>query len=189
MPLPYEVDTFHDYLHAIPSSSAKGLKDFSLKKNRFDTIREGALIFNEILSTIGAKKVITSGVGVREGVYLEQALKEEHLSYPKDINPSMISILDRFKPYITVEKRKKHTLQMASSLYETLQTEIEDEMSYASALRDALKLSSIGNTLTIYKATSDCLLYCDARAELWLYTRRDDTYLHAAAHAREKFTA
>ena len=148
----YNVTDFQDYLEAIPASSAKTLKKFALKKSRFDTIREGTLIFNEILQTIGAKEVITSGVGVREGVYLEQMLKHEHLTYPKDINPSITSILDRFKPYLTVEKRKKNTLRVAKALYEVLQPEMSDNFSYFHELTAALKLSSIGNTLTIYKA-------------------------------------
>ena len=148
----YTIEAHKEYFEAIPLSSAKALKQFSLKKNRFDTIREGTLIFSAILSAIGAKELITSGVGVREGVYLEQSLKQEHLSYPKDINPSMVSILDRFKPYDTIETRKKNTLHIASSLYEVLQKEIQDEMAYISSLRSALKLSCIGNTLTIYKS-------------------------------------
>ena len=148
----YTVSDFKTYLQAIPGSSAKSLKTFKLKKSRFDTIREGTLIFNEILATIGAKEVMTSGVGVREGVYLEQALKEENLAYPEDTNPSITSILDRFKPYVTVEKRKKNTLDIASALYQTLQVEIKDDLQYMPELHSALKLSSIGNTLTIYKA-------------------------------------
>ena len=148
----YNVNDFETYLQAIPASSAKSLKEFSLKKSRFDTIREGTLIFNEILATIGAKEVMTSGVGVREGVYLEQALKQEHMAFPKDINPSITSILDRFKPYDTVEKRKKNTLNIANALYKTLQVEMKDDLQYMTELRWALKLSSIGNTLTIYKA-------------------------------------
>ena len=148
----YSVAEQREYLEDISYSSAKGLKQFSLKKNRFDTIREGTLIFSAILETIGAKEVITSGVGVREGVYLEHVLKHEQLSYPADINPSMISILDRFKPYNTIEARKKHTLHLADSLYAVLQSEMKDAQCYAPQLRAALKLSSIGNTLTIYKA-------------------------------------
>ena len=148
----YEIDAFHDYLHAIPLSSAKALKQFHLKKNRFDTIREGTLIFNAILSAIGAKELMTSGVGVREGVYLEQALQQDELSYPQGINPSITSILDRFKPYVTIEKRKKNTLGVASSLYHTLQPEINDHLQYKRELSAALQLSSIGNTLTIYKS-------------------------------------
>jgi len=148
----YSVEEQKEYFKMIPLSSAKGLKKFTLKKNRFDTIREGALIFAEILRTIGAKEVITSGVGVREGVYLEQALKQENLTFPHDINPSIVSILDRFKPYNTVESRKQHTLHIADSLYAALQVEIKDDFRFENELRSALKLSSIGNTLTIYKA-------------------------------------
>ncbi len=46
----YNIDEFKEYLEAIPLSSAKNLRKFGLKKNRYDTIREGTLIFNEILS-------------------------------------------------------------------------------------------------------------------------------------------
>lgn len=91
-------------------------------------------------------------MGVREGVYLEQALKEENLTFPNDINPSIVSILDRFKPYVTVESRKQHTLHIADSLYAALQVEIKDDFRFENELLSALKLSSIGNTLTIYKA-------------------------------------
>jgi len=70
----YSVAAWHDYFRDIPQSSAKGLKKFGLKKSRYDTIREGTLIFMEILSHIGAKEVISSSVGVREGVFLEQML-------------------------------------------------------------------------------------------------------------------
>ncbi len=148
----YTIEEHMDYLSTIPLSSAKALKKFNLKKNRFDTIREGTLIFKEILKTIGAKEVITSGVGVREGVFLSQKLKEENLSYPKNINPSITSILDRFKPYITIATRKKNTLKHATVLYHTLKDEIAEEKDYLPELKAALKLSSIGNTLTIYKA-------------------------------------
>jgi exopolyphosphatase/guanosine-5'-triphosphate,3'-diphosphate pyrophosphatase len=148
----YKIDDHRDYLESIPLSSAKALKKFDLKKSRFDTIREGTLIFNEILSVIGAEEVITSGVGVREGVYLEQLLQADNLIYPKDVNPSVTSILDRFKPYVTIEARKENTLLIATSLYRELQSVMQDDFSYLSQLHWALKLSSIGNTLTIYKS-------------------------------------
>jgi exopolyphosphatase/guanosine-5'-triphosphate,3'-diphosphate pyrophosphatase len=148
----YNIADHTDYLQDIPLSFVKGLKKFELKKNRFDTIREGTLIFNAILSHIGAKTVISSSVGVREGVYLEQLLKHEKLKFPKDINPSINSIMDRFKPYITSGSQKNNRSNIAVSLYKTLQVEIDDDLQYISELRWALKLSTIGNTLTIYKS-------------------------------------
>ena len=140
------------YLEAIPLSSAKNLKKFNLKKNRYDTIREGTLIFNEILEYVGAKEVISSSVGVREGVYLEQLLRDDKHTFPKTINPSVNSILDRFKPLINIEKKRKMKLKIASSLYRVLQFQIKDNMSYEQELLYALKLTNIGKTLTIYKA-------------------------------------
>ncbi|SFV53648.1 Exopolyphosphatase [hydrothermal vent metagenome] len=148
----YKIDDFSDYLHAIPLSSAKNLKKFTLKKNRYDTIREGTLIWNEILSFIEAKAVITSSVGVREGVFFEQFLKQDNLKFPQHINPSITSILDRFKPFIYTESKKKNKLKIATTLYTVLQKEIKDNKRYSSELLWALKLSSIGKTLTIYKS-------------------------------------
>ncbi|HFD14397.1 MAG TPA: Ppx/GppA family phosphatase [Epsilonproteobacteria bacterium] len=148
----YTLDAHADYLHAIPLSSAKNLKRFGLKKNRYDTIREGTLIFNEILAHLGTKKVISSAVGVREGVFLEQLLREERYHFPKTINPSIISILDRFKPLVTIEKKRKMKLKIAAKLYRVLQVQMKDNMSYEKELQYALRLSAIGKTLTIYKA-------------------------------------
>ena len=148
----YTLQDHHGYLHSIPLSSAKNLKNFGLKKNRYDTIREGTLIFNEILQHIGAKKVISSAVGVREGVFLEQLLKEGQYKFPHTVNPSIHSLLDRFKPLVTIEKKRKMKLKIALSLYRVLQFQIKDNMSYEKELLYALKLSTIGKTLTIYKA-------------------------------------
>ena len=148
----YSIEEHSDYLEAIPRSSAKNLKRFELKKNRYDTIREGTLIFTMILSAINAKKVISSSVGVREGVFLEQLLRDDNLQFPHTVNPSIHSILDRFDPLVHIERKKKAKLKMASKLYEVLQGEIQDQEEFKATLLCALKLSSIGKTLNIYKS-------------------------------------
>jgi len=140
------------YLDAIPRSSIKNLKRFDLKKERYDTIREGTFIFNEILAHIGTKSVITSSVGVREGVYLSGLLKKNHLRFPDHINPSIESILNRFKPMVSIERKRKSRLKMGSKLYKVLLNEIDTSRDYEEELLAALKLSSIGKTLTIYKS-------------------------------------
>ena len=148
----YKIETFKPYLEEITHSSAKGLKRFGLKKSRYDTIREGTLIWLEILSHIGATEVITSSVGVREGVFLEQLLKHDKLSFPKEINPSVVSLLDRFKTYVNIASKKKHKRKLGIALYDILQIEINDEKRYEKELQTALRLSNIGKTLTIYKS-------------------------------------
>lgn len=148
----YNIQEHMPYLQAIPLSSAKNLNQFELKKNRYDTIREGTLIFTMILSAINAKSVISSAAGVREGVFLEQLLRDDKLQFPPSINPSIDSILDRFDPLVNIERKKKSKLKMASKLYEILQDEIQDKKMYKEELLWALKLSSIGKTLTIYNS-------------------------------------
>ena len=148
----YDVKTYSAYLDAIPKTSTQNLSKFGLKKNRHDTIREGALIFTEVLTHIGATSVISSAVGVREGVFLEWLLRNDNLRFPLTTNPSVHSILDRFKPLITIEKKCKVKLELALKLYDALQIDIQDDKQYGKELLWALKLSSIGKTLTIYKA-------------------------------------
>ncbi len=148
----YSVEAWQDYFKHIPKSSAKGLKKFGLKKSRYDTIREGTLIFTEILAHIGAKEVISSSVGVREGVFLEQMLRDEGLTFPKDINPSVISILDRFHPLIKLEQKNKGKMKIASRLYSIMQKEIRDDKRYKNELNWALKLSYIGEILNVYNS-------------------------------------
>ncbi len=148
----FDIHEHSTYLKHIPLTPIKQLKQFSIKKNRYDTIREGALIFTEILTHIGAKQVMTSSVGVREGVFLEQLLKDNDFKFPLTTNPSVRSILDRFKPLVTIEKKRKVKLKLALKLYDVLQTEIHDDKKFGKELLWALKLTNIGKTLTIYKA-------------------------------------
>lgn len=149
----FEVSDHCAYLEQIPLSAIDKLKKFKLKKNRYDTIREGTLIFNAILSHIGAQSVVSSSVGVREGVFLEKLLKKDNYQFPKSKNPSVSSILDRFKPLFNIDKqRSKVKEDIASKLYDVLQQEIKDNRRFEPELFWALKLSSIGKTLTIYDA-------------------------------------
>jgi exopolyphosphatase/guanosine-5'-triphosphate,3'-diphosphate pyrophosphatase len=148
----YELGEHKAYLDAIALSSVKNLKNFALQKNRYDTIREGTLIFGEILTRIGTQKVISSAAGVREGVFLEQLLRDENKKFPATVNPSIVSILDRFKPLINIEKNRKTRQIIGTLLYAQLQCEIQDNKRYQNELMYALKLSNIGKTLTVYKA-------------------------------------
>jgi len=148
----YDVLPHKSYLEDITRSSAKRLKSFGIKKSRYDTIREGTIIWLAILDYIGASKVITSSVGVREGVFLEQLLRHEHFTFPNTVNPSVTSLLDRFKTYVTIASKRKHKRQLAHTLYEVLQCEIDDTKRYEFELQTALRLSNIGKTLTIYRS-------------------------------------
>ncbi len=141
-----------DNLRKITVTNLNELHKFNFGQERFDTIREGALIFVEILDHIGAKEVVTSGVGVREGVFLNELLRHEGLKFPKDLNPSIRSILDRFDTLTDKEANYSHRIKIASELYTICHQEFGLPQKYFKELSAALKLSNIGKTLTIYKS-------------------------------------
>jgi len=66
----YNIQQEQEYFSKIAYANIKELSQFSLPKGRFDTIREGTLIWQSILKYIEAVEVITSTVGIREGAFL-----------------------------------------------------------------------------------------------------------------------
>ena len=144
----YEYSKQKKWIKKIIDSNTSKLSKYNIKKNRFDTIREGCAIFASVIEHIGAKRVISSGVGVREGVFLNDLLRRDNLKFPANINPSIRSILDRFDLLsLPVGNRNK----TASSLYSIFVEEGKIQDIYWQELQNALKLSNIGKMLTIYK--------------------------------------
>jgi len=145
----YSLEDHEAYLNEIINSDLEGLNNLYLKEDRFDTIREGTLIFVEILKTIEAREVITSGVGVREGIFLSKLLQNYDYRFPHKINPSIISMQDRFDKTL---KRYDAIIQSALEVYGLLRRHIElkDTTDYSMELISAIKLSNIGKSLTIY---------------------------------------
>ena len=145
----YKTNKHMEYFNSISEAKSNLLKYLHIPKGRFDTIREGTLIWEEILNHIGATKVITSGVGVREGVFLHHFLKNDNLQFPKDINPSIQSILDRFEPHhVNIEKRQKST----TKLFNLFIKEKKIKNKYLKELLYAIKLSTIGYRFNIYQS-------------------------------------
>ena len=87
----------HVFDEILAANNNEDLKEIGLKKDRFDTIKEGTLIFETIVNTFKIKKIITSGAGVREGVYLTDLLRTSNHKFPSNFNPSVRSLLDRFE--------------------------------------------------------------------------------------------
>ena len=93
----YPLDILHGYVYQVKNeislfdriSRAKNnedLKSFGVKKDRFDTIKEGAFIFKTILDELKIDEVVTSGVGVREGAYLSDLLRNSNHKFPENFN-------------------------------------------------------------------------------------------------------
>jgi len=139
------VDDFFDQIIHAPVNK---LDTFHIKEERFDTIREGTLILRSILRQTGAKNMLTSGVGVREGVYLHERLRKHNDIFPNDLNPSIQSIKDRFD---ILDLPPGNKFQVSKKLFELFEKYFGGTRNDKKILAYALKLSNIGKMLTIYK--------------------------------------
>jgi len=145
----YKIEEYQEYFENISQAKIKLLPYLYLPKGRFDTIREGTLIWQNILEHIEAKSVITSGVGVREGVFLHHFLKNDNFTFPKNINPSIESILDRFKSHtIYTKEREKSALK----LFKLFLKENKVKKEHQKELQYAIRLSPIGYKFNIYQS-------------------------------------
>ncbi len=145
----HEKELFEDI---VACRNSDELKDLGVKKDRFDTIKEGTFIFNTILEELQIKEVVTSGVGVREGAYLVDLLRNSNHKFPSNYSVSVRSLLDRFE---INEKLSAYFGNNASKIFEVLKPIHELNDSYKRLLIVASKLNSIGTTLNFYKSNDN----------------------------------
>ena len=136
----YECSTkdFTNYIDNILKADEEQLKNLYIKKNRFDIIKPGALILQRVFNMLNIDKILTSGVGVREGVYLADLLRNSKDKFPHNYNNSLRYILDSniknssysnqlslvskklfdlTSKYLVIEKKFRYELSIASRLY------------------------------------------------------------------------
>lgn len=149
----YNVKKEDEYFNSIiNSTSTKELKSLGVKKDRFDTIKEGTFIFKTILDELNISKVLTSGAGVREGVYLTDLLRNTNGKFPNNYNVSVRSLLDRFE---IDEKQSSYLGANAAKIFEALSPLHNLDEKYKTLLVIASKLHSIGSTLNFYKSNDN----------------------------------
>lgn len=128
------------------------LKSLGVKKDRYDTIKEGAFIFKTILDELSIQEVVTSGVGVREGVYLTDLLRNSNHKFPSNFNVSVRSLLDRFE---IDQKQSAFMGNNAGKIFDILKPLHNLDSKFRSLLIVSSKLHSIGSTLNFYKSNDN----------------------------------
>lgn len=153
----YPIDTLHgfefslveksDFIDKLVSSKLNKLKNFKIKPERYDVIREGALIIKSVIEHVGADKMVASGVGVREGVFLSDILRTQNHKFPKNFSPSLRSLLDRFE---ISPKDTKYLSSLSESLFVAFSSmhKLGDE--WLLYLKAGAKLINIGVSLNFY---------------------------------------
>ena len=158
----YPFDSLHGYWYetknarelfenVLSVNSNTELKELGIRKDRYDTIKTGTFIFKTILEYLDIKEVTTSGVGVREGLYLTDILRTSNHKFPSNFNVSLRSLTDRF---IDDSSQIAYLGNNVSKIFEVLQPLHKLDDSYKSHLVIAAKLQQIGVKLNFYKNTS-----------------------------------
>jgi exopolyphosphatase / guanosine-5'-triphosphate,3'-diphosphate pyrophosphatase len=143
----YPINSAQTYFDEILQSDEKGLRKLGVKKERLDVIQPGLLILTLLIEHIDAKQIISSGVGVREGLYLSDLLRKQHDRFPSNYNPSVQSLLDRFVP-----DYKQELTSAARRLFDLTSGHLNLEEKYKASFVLAVKLSQIGKRLDFYDA-------------------------------------
>jgi len=145
----YKIENEKKFINKVINSDYKNLKNLGFKEERFDVIREGTLILQEILNQLNATKIVTSGVGVREGVFLADMLRNSRYMFPSNFNPSVRSIEDIYQ----IDKiTSNYESNLALRIFDTLKPIHNLNEKYKLHLKYAIKLSSAGNYIDFYSS-------------------------------------
>ncbi len=143
----YPISSAQAYFDEILQSDEQGLRKLGIKKERLDVIQPGLLILTLLIEHIDAKQIISSGVGVREGLYLSDLLRKHQDRFPHNYNPSVKSLLDRFIPEST-----QGLTSAARRLFDLTSPRLNLEEKYKESFVLAVKLSQVGKGVDFYDA-------------------------------------
>ena len=131
----------------IKAKDTASLKSLGIKKERFDVIKPGTLILLRIVKKVGAKDLTCSGVGVREGLYLSDLLRNSRDTFPANFNPSLTYLIDQYAHNAT---QRNLRVKLAGTLFGLFRQELALEPEFEKPLLIAAKLAKIGASLHFY---------------------------------------
>ena len=138
---------FSAYITKILAADEDQLKALGIKHNRFDVIKPGALILQRIMKKINLTAIITSGVGVREGVYLADLLRNSKHRFPHNFNTSVKYLLDS-NLYDKIYSNNLN--KVAKTLFDLTAEYLHIPSQYRYELALAAKLYPIGSKVHFY---------------------------------------
>ncbi|GAX86918.1 exopolyphosphatase/guanosine-5'-triphosphate,3'-diphosphate pyrophosphatase [Lebetimonas natsushimae] len=138
-----------EFLENLIYKNDEELLKVGIKPERLDVIRPGILTFVEVIKYLKAKEIVTSGVGVREGVFLSDLLRNDNLMFPKNFNPSVRTIID---VYNINRKTASYETKIVLNLFDLLKNDFKLDEKYKKHLTYAIKLSRAGELIDFYEA-------------------------------------
>ena len=143
----YKKKVFSKFIDKILISDEKKLKEHHIEENRFDVIKPGALILQRVLKKLAIRKIITSGVGVREGVYLADLLRNSKDKFPHNYNTSVHYILDA---HVEDKQFANQLSSLAKKLFDLTADYFEIDKEYRKSFAIAAKLYPAGKSIHFY---------------------------------------
>jgi exopolyphosphatase/guanosine-5'-triphosphate,3'-diphosphate pyrophosphatase len=131
----------------IKAKDTVSLKALGVKRERFDVIKPGTLILLRIVKKVGAKGLTCSGVGVREGLYLSDLLRNNRDTFPANFNPSLTYLIDQYAHNAT---QRNLRVRLAKTLFGSFAQELALEAEFEKPLLIAAKLAKIGASHHFY---------------------------------------
>ena len=140
-------EEFNSFITAVLEANEEQLCKLGIKSERFDVIKPGALILQRLLKKIDAKKLITSGVGVREGVYLADLLRTSKDKFPANYNVSVKYLLDA---HVKDMGFCNQLNKLSKKIFDLTYQHLGLDYSYRYELGIAAKLYPIGSNIHFY---------------------------------------
>ena len=143
----YSKERFKEFILDVLDADEDGLKKLGIKSNRFDVIKPGALILSRVINKIRVENIITSGVGVREGVYLSDLLRGSKDKFPHNYNTSVKYILDT---HVQDKSFSNHLNLISKKLFDLTKDYLGIDEKYRYELALAAKLYPAGSSVHFY---------------------------------------
>ncbi|PAF51361.1 hypothetical protein BKH43_01600 [Helicobacter sp. 13S00401-1] len=145
-------EVFIEYCEKILHASDSELLELNIDAARLDSIRPGVLILATLLKMLNIKSVIVSGVGVREGVFLHDLLRNSNNKFPHGFKPSLRALQDTLSAGYASKKIQKSNIlfKRAKELFFLLSEHLDLDEKYLYHLEIASKIYNAGASFNFY---------------------------------------
>ncbi|MDH4945365.1 Ppx/GppA phosphatase family protein [Sulfurimonas sp. C5] len=169
----YTQNTFKTYIKRILEADEKELSNLYIKENRFDVIKPGALILEIVIEKFAIENCITSGVGVREGVFLADLLRSSKHQFPANYNTSVKYILDA---HLSDKQFSNNLTKLTKQIFDLTYEFFNLDYSYREKLSIAAKLYPSGSNIHFYSQNKHSYYIAQTALE-YGFTHQDITLI------------
>lgn len=176
----YTAQTYRSFFNRLRNTNLDQRKKISgLSSERSDIILAGSSIISCLLEATGAKKLITSGCGLREGLFFDYYSKENHVPIiAKDIlRMSRENVLNLYEPD---QQHSRHITHLVLSMFDCWSELHGLRKNYRRLLETAALLHDIGITINFYSHARHSA-YMILNAKLFGLTHKEQVITAAIA--------